>query len=249
MNDYQKKYQETRKTELELWKDMANKIVGSDEEEQVTFTYSTKIIEILNETGKNKASNHTFLPSGGGLDIIGASASHERDLIEINMDGATHIVNPKSLTFNRVEDNPEWWYYRLNCLPFSSSGVYEEEEDEDNEDSEKPYKSKRDKDIEELMKFHGEELLEVAPGDYRHRSYWDENHLGYDEYGRTIPLPHDARLVIRMNNGGDLVIFSKYSLYNQVSSTYDGRHNKMSEHEFFNHIVRAEKSVRDAETK
>ena len=74
-----------------------------------------------------------------------------------------------------------------------------------------------------------EALIEVGPLHYIDRSYWDE---GYYEGER---LPSNARLVTRYMKG-DFVIFSKTSFYNHASSTYDGRHNKMTTDEFREYI-------------
>ncbi|MEC0711340.1 hypothetical protein P8886_05165 [Bacillus haynesii] len=68
------------------------------------------------------------------------------------------------------------------------------------------------------------------------RSYWDLNHLGYDEYGVEIPLPQYARIVTRKFNGGAFVIFPKFSAYNHNPSTYDARHNKMDDYGFKQYI-------------
>jgi len=70
-----------------------------------------------------------------------------------------------------------------------------------------------------------EELTELTAGKYVSRRHWDEG-----EYNGG-PLPKGARVLTRYFKGS-FVIFSKSSPYNQKSSTYDGRHNKMSAVEF-----------------
>lgn len=242
MDEYQKKNEQTQKTQLKLWKNLILDLVGNYRPETIIFRNTEQIVNVLNEIGNSKASNHTFMPSGGGLDMENSSNAPEEDLIEINM-GIAHIVKPNSLTINLVSDNPEWWYLRLNCLHFPASGVYEKLEDETNTEVDS-YKSKMDRKLEERTKYYGEELVEVSPGEYIDRSHWDESFLGYDEDGNRIPLPEKARLVNRMQNGGDFVIFSKSSLYNQISSTYDGRHNLMDEEQFYKYIVEAENHTR-----
>lgn len=243
MDEYQKRYEQTQKTQLELWKKLILDLVGDYRPDTIIFRTTEQIVNVLDKIGKSKASNHTFMPSGGGLDVEGCSNASEEGLIDINM-GIAHIVKPNSLTINLVSDNPEWWYLRLNCAHFPASGVYEELEDETitEEDS---YKSKIDRELEGLAKYYGEELVEVSPGEYIDRSHWDESFLDYDEDGNRTPLPEEARLVNRMQNGGDFVIFSKFSLYNRTSSTYDGRHNLMDEEQFYEHIIDAENHTRE----
>ena len=69
--------------------------------------------------------------------------------------------------------------------------------------------------------------MEIRPGDYRPRSLWDEGNLGYDERGRELPLPKEARLVIRWFGGGVLIV-AKGSIWNGIAATYDGRHDRMT---------------------
>ncbi|WCH47028.1 serine/threonine protein kinase [Lysinibacillus sp. OF-1] len=205
--------------QLKLWKETALKLFDNSAD-SVSITNINQIISTLNTIGTSKASNHMFMPSGGGLDLIGARPSFEKGLVELNLDGTAKIVNPESLTFHPIGDDPQWWYYRLNTTPFPHSGVYEGISFEDDDE----------------LKFLGEELLEVEQGNYKERFYWDENHLGHDENGREIPLPDTARIVIRANNGGDYVIFPKFSAYNHNPRTYDARHNKMNGDTFEQYI-------------
>ncbi|MES9681661.1 serine/threonine protein kinase [Gottfriedia acidiceleris] len=244
MNDYQERYKEEQKEQLALWKELVEDIFGAELTETKRVSDPNNIIKILNKIGKSKALNHTFFPSGGGLDLSGATFSHENGRIEINFEGSTLIVNPSSLSFNPIGDNPEWWYFRLNTLPFKASGVYEEVEKDEEEN---PFKSQSDRDIEYLMSFAGEELLEVSPGEYENRGLWDQGHLGYDENGDEIRIPRSARIVTRKTNGGAFVIFPKMSVYNRTSGTYDGRHNKMTEEQFHEHISLAVKKLAEKE--
>ncbi|PIC57026.1 serine/threonine protein kinase [Sporosarcina sp. P12(2017)] len=229
MSDYEKNYNETKMKQLDLWGKMVTELLGSKSEDTVEITDKSQIIKDLNFIGKNKALNHAFMPSGGGLDLTGAVASNEKGLVELNFGGSALIVNPDSFTFHPVGDNPEWWYFRLNTSPFAPSGVYEVEEDDE---TEKTYKSALNREVAEDMKYYGEELLEIAPGDYIDRSFWDINHLGYNEYGEEIPLPKNARVVSRKYNGGAFVIFPKFSAYNHNPATYDARHNRVSDEKF-----------------
>ena len=216
--------------QLDLWKNTALKFFNN-EIKGVEVTDRAQIIQILNTLGTSKVMNHTFMPSGGGLDLAGAKYSYENGLIEINFDGSAKIVKPVSLTFHPISDNPEWWYYRLNTAPFTPSGVYEDDAFKDHDE----------------LKYYGEELVEVSPGNYIERAYWDMNYLGHDENGREIPLPGEARLVNRANNGGAYVIFPKFSSYNHNPRTYDGRHNKMSGKEFEQYITDIVNHLKDKE--
>lgn len=227
MTDYEENFNETKIKQLALWEEMITEIFGSKPDNTVEITDKRQIIKALNLIGKSKALNHTFMPSGGGLDLTSAIASTEKGLEELHFDESVTIVNFDSLTFHPLGDNSEWWYFRLNTSPFAPSGVYEIEDE-----TEKTYKSALDREVEEDMKYYGEEVLEIAPGEYIDRSFWDIHHLGYNEYGNEIPLPKNARVITRKYNGGAFVIFPKFSLYNHNPSTYDGRHNRMSNQQF-----------------
>lgn len=87
------------------------------------------------------------------------------------------------------------------------------------------------------MQFHGEELLEIKPGEYINPSFWDSDYIGYDENGDEIPFPQTARSVSRKHNGGDFVIFPRFSTYNSSPMTYDALHNKMTDKDFRNLVI------------
>lgn len=233
MSDYEKTYKEKKIKQLAEWEKMVIDLFGSKPDDTVEIFDKNEIINTLKFIGKSKALNHTFMPSGGGLDLTGAVVSNEKDLVELNFGGSAIIVNPNSLTFNSVGDNPEWWFFRLNTSPFEQSDVYKVENEEGFDES---YKFDIDKEVAENMKFYGEEVLEIAPAEYIDRSFWDIQHLGYDEYGKEIPLPVDARVVTRKHNGGAFVTFPKFSAYNFNSATYDARHNRVSDEQFAHYI-------------
>jgi hypothetical protein len=102
--------------------------------------------------------------------------------------------------------NPLWNYFRIDADELKPSGVYKSLEDYPNE-----------------------ELTELESGRYVDRGHWDNS-----EY-EGKPLPKSARVVTR-HLRGSFVIFSKSSFYNRKSSTYDGRHNKMTAKEFRSYI-------------
>jgi len=233
MEDYKKLYTEKKSKQLTLWKKMITQIFNGEYtnflrvNESLKIIDKNEIIQILKFVGENDALNHTFMPSGGGLDLSGAKDSFEDGLIELNFDESTLIVQPDSLLIHLIGDNPEWWYLRLDSLPFKESGVYKEQKITESE-----------KNIKTL--YHGEQVVELSPGEYIDRLHWEVNNLGYDEDGHEVPLPENARLVTRKYNGGSYVIFPKFSSYNHNPATYDARHNKVNDENFklyINNIV------------
>ena len=190
---------------MKRWSLSLQKVFPNGIPDHADWTDKKEITAVLNTIGIVN-TNHMFLPRGGGLDLEGASASHEAGCIELNTAGAT-VVKPKALHFEFIGKSIEWAYFRLEVGGLAPSGVYE------------------------TLDSAYEELTELTKGNYGSRSVIDEGHDGYDEDGNEKPLPEEARLVVRVLEGSFLVV-AKASPYNMTNSTYDGRHDKMSAAEF-----------------
>lgn len=180
------------------------------------------MLTILNKIGSVPNLNHTFSPTGGGLDLTAARLSKEPECIELDFDGIVSILKPRKLTFDSFGDDWEWAYFRIECSSLKPSGIYE------------------------ATTRKSEELTEINPAQYKERSVWDDGFFGRDENGDEIPLPRHARAVTRHFSGA-FVIFAKGSIYNANPGTYDARHNKMTEDEFRKHIQAAIDYVRNQE--
>ena len=72
---------------------------------------------------------------------------------------------------------------------------------------EQVFESELDKEVSWSMSYYGEEVLELEAGVYVDYAVREIGHLGYDEYGNSIPLPDSARTVHRGINGGSYAIF------------------------------------------
>lgn len=196
-----------RSSELPKWENFINEFFSNDIPERAEWTSSIEIMEILNRIGCSEIHNHTFFPSGGGLDLSGATSSHLPGILEVNFGQSIHYIKPKKIIFHSFPDaDYEWFYFRLETDALPPSGVYAE------------------------LDLDYEELVELGPSQYINRVHWDSGEYN----GRR--LPQSARLVTRELKG-DFVIFSKASLYNQNSGTYDARHNRMSDEEFKDYII------------
>lgn len=200
------------KQDLNNWEKLINSIFNNNVPKRKEWTDLNNIIDILSAIGTNKAMNHAFMPGGGGDDLSNANSSYENYCIELRFGSSIEIVKPSKLTFHSFENYPDWSYFRLDCTGLLPTGVYNSVGTE------------------------FEELTEISPLQYVNRSVWDEGYYGSDENGNPEPLPHGSRTVMRLVKDGALVIFSKSSIYNRIPENYDGIHNKMSNHEFENHI-------------
>ncbi|POZ55432.1 hypothetical protein LYSIN_00215 [Lysinibacillus sphaericus] len=198
--------EEFREKQLPLWEEMIKSLFKDNVPLEREWVEKESIIEVLNYIGTNKALNHTFLPDGGGLDLEGCSPSNERECIEVNLGGIGHILKPKRLKFQWFENADFEWAYFML-------------------EADKLAPSG----VYENIPFKEEELVELEKGFYISRSHWDSNEFNGER------LPDSARLVGRYTSG-QFAIFSKASIYNGVSSTYDGRHDKASVEAFAQYI-------------
>jgi hypothetical protein len=195
-----------RKASLGAWKKLTERL--SSGAARVEWTVADDIIRVLNEIGEDAPENHAHMPILGGLDFTGAKPSHEKGCIEMRFHDSIRLVRPAHLSLTVTKDDPlrEWAFFWLQTAPLERTGV--------------DLSASNDR----------EELTEIAPGIYRERWCWDENSLGYDEDDYEIPLPREARLVVRILRGAFLIV-PKAGGYNS-SDIYDGRHDRMGETRF-----------------
>ena len=73
-----------------------------------------------------------------------------------------------------------------------------------------------------------EDLMELITGEFVEREKENDDDV-FEKFHRYVTIILS----------GSIVIFSKNSVYNAVSSTYDGRHNKMSAETFRKYIIDA----------
>ncbi|OMD21326.1 hypothetical protein BJP48_30110 [Paenibacillus odorifer] len=208
---------EFRDSQLPEWEKLINYLFGSPTPENEVITDIKEIKKTLKKIAKSDASNHTFMPDSGGMDLTGCTKSEESGCLELDFDGITHIVKPKKLIFQSFPDVPlEWSYFNLIVDKLPPSGVYENDDD------------------------YYEELTELYPNEYISRGYYDAG-----EYNGK-PLPEDARVVLRYFKGS-FVIFSKASIYNLADPLkgYNGTHEKYGEEMFENAIERISKALKE----
>lgn len=177
---------------------------------QTTWTNIDAICTVLNEISKIKALNHMFFPTGGGHTITGVSRAAERDMIALHVgEKIAEILKPAKLTFESFGSDTRWSYFRLEAAPVSPTGI------EDALDSDGI----------------SEALTEIYPGEYAPYTCWDCKEINGDQ------LPESARPITRFLKGA-FVFFSTRSVYNGDPSTYDARHNTMTEEAFRSYIER-----------
>jgi serine/threonine protein kinase len=215
-------------TKLQVWLEESNDFAASNPQQweetlRQLFPYglpthtewkdSNDIVRILNLIGPTPNLNHLFYPDGGGNDLSEAKMSrHEAGCIEFKASGWS-LIKPSKLSFEGVENDAEWSYFRLELAELEPCGVYEARDDTDYV---RPC----------------EEVTEIDNETYAERSCWDEDRYDDDE------LPENARTVVRWFSGS-IVIFQKTSFYNLANGrldAYNGRHSKLNAVRFRKHI-------------
>jgi hypothetical protein len=162
-----------------------------------------QIIEVLRKVVE-KTNNHALLPRGGGMDLLSVRSSHESGCIELSVaEREVYVVRPKRLIFEHIEHSPKDSFFLLELDTLAPSGIYGN------------------------LGLDYEELVELPAVGYVEREVWDRGYTGYDESGHEIPIPDEARLVVR-DLKRKVMLVSKGSLCNSIPETYDGRHSNMT---------------------
>ena len=164
------------------------------------------IIKILNDIGSMPGLNHMFLPIGGGKDIETAKCANEESCICLVAGGCNYIFKPHKLELENYGKSDYRWSYFRLQL--------------------EPIEPISDAIYEDCREL----LIEDFPG-----HYIASDLANYGRYNDGTEFPKGYRQVDRFLNGS-FVIFSKQSVYNHISGTYDARHNKMSSIEFRHYI-------------
>jgi serine/threonine-protein kinase len=219
------------------WAHMIRNLSGGGSPSRVIWTNLGSIIEVLNACARMPDANHMFYPTRGGNDLEGAELASEEGCIALIAGGGPEIVRPRRLLLELIPAQVEWSYFRLEVDELEPA-LDRDDDDHDDVDGDVVEEDQRDHRVatrDSLGFGEVEEAVEIAPGEYIERMYWDEGWYGYDEGGEPLPLPASARLVSRCLRG-DFVIFAKLSPYNLDSSTYDARHAKLSTDQFREYI-------------
>ncbi len=195
---------------LAEWTEVQQILFPAEAPTRATWTQMDSICSVLNEIAKVQSLNHMFYPSGGGNTITGVSRATEHGMIALHVGKKiAELLKPAKLTYESFGYDANWNYFRLEVAPVEPTG------------------------IQGALGHDGisETLTELVPGQYVSYRHWDNN----DYSGQ--PLPPESRPISRFLKGC-FVFFSTRSIYNGDPSTYDARHNAMTEDEFRHYIER-----------
>lgn len=203
----QAKRDQVRSKFLSAWRSVVEELAPSCS--TISWTALPDIVRVLALVGRQAPDNATILPLGTMMDLTRAAPSSEPGCVELGFgfDDGGRVVRPAELQLVVPEGDPlrEFAYFRLKLAPLAPSGVSDET----------------------TLPF--EEVVEVSPGEYVNFSQWEEGTLGPDADGDELPMPAEARRVVRHFNGV-LVITSKGSWLE--SNAENLRHNERTAAEF-----------------
>lgn len=203
---------------LHQWFEIQSKLFPASIPQRVLWEKIEDIIGVLRIICTFDNLNHMFYPDGGGNDLEDARFANEPGCIELDFE-FIHIIKPKRLLFESFGEDFTWNYFRLETEELEPSKVYKE------------HFNGKENEYRRSM----EALTEVSPGEYEEYAY--KENCYYDEDFDQEKLK-TMRNVSRWLNGS-FVIFAKRSIYNLTSSTYDGRHNKMTTDKFREYIQKS----------
>lgn len=195
-----------QKSNYSEWKYLQNRLFPKTVPLHAEWRDIDSIIKILNDIGSMPGLNHMFLPTGGGQDVESAKCANEEGCICLVAGGCNYILKPHRLELENYGKRDYRWSYFRLQL--------------------EPIEPISNAIYEDCR----ESLIEDFPG-----NYIESNLASYGRYDDGTEFPKGYRQVDRFLNGS-FVIFSKQSVYNRISGTYDARHNKMSSMEFRHYI-------------
>lgn len=190
------------------WKFIYSSLFKHTTPSRAFFYNINDIIKALNLISRLPNMNHTFLPDGGGLDFVNVEKATENGCIRLYFEPASYmIIKPKFLIIEHFGNDYIFNYFRLESCELKS--LFSDKTND----------------------FNCEWMIEDYPGHYVQSMYED---YGYYNDGET-KLPKGFKFVRRYSTSS-FVIFAKSSIYNDISSTYDARHNQIDHEKFRNYI-------------
>ena len=210
-------YHDQSLQQVKEWEFLVERIFGESIPSRTEYHNPEHIVRVLNLLGQSRTLNHMLFPDGGGLDFTHAEVAAETGFIYIYCGTIINLLKPRSLYFESFPD-PRWNYFMIECEEVDPiDGIY--------------------------ISHHGDqELVEDYPGHYVKS---DDCMYNVYDYETGEPLPADAKVVCRFTKGNFLIVM-KTCTYNQIPSTYDGRHSLMTNEEFRQYIFKLQSLLSSA---
>jgi len=206
LETWKRVFNDKEQCQINEWRFLNRLLFGEVKVSSIRIVDIESIIYTLNVLSRLPVMNHMMVSTGGGLDLDGAEPAAESGCMFLINNPFYTLVKPKCLYYETFDD-VRWNYFLLET---EEMPVVVGSEITRNE----------------------ERVVEDYPGHYV--SAVDACYKVYD-YDTGKPLPSGSRVIYRCLKGKFLVVL-KRGPYNQISSTYDGRHGNCTAAEFREYI-------------
>ncbi|MGO8224748.1 hypothetical protein HA464_06730 [Rhizobium leguminosarum bv. trifolii] len=199
MDEFQKKQEDYQKHLDKIWRTAIHEAFGDEVPRSRSWSNPYDLADVLRHFMEG---NYSYLTPDGHLPLMGVSIHEDgkRLLFDLSETGLLEMLLDRA-TFEYIEKEPIESFFLLDLKSMPPSGVYDEVRD-------------------------NEQVVRVDGVDYDY-SLAEHGIWEHDEEGNEIPLPDDAKTVLRLLNG-KLLIVSKGSMWNHSNKTWAGIHATMS---------------------
>ena len=194
------------------WDSIRNFLLPELVPSRCIWTDPADISDVLHLVASSAKHNHMMLPSGGGMDLLGARVRPNAEEIELIFEiksNSAYVVKPRNLVYEIFGDSM-WDYLYLETETGQPSGL-----------SFDKWPASTDY----------EEVIESSSG-----VLYDLDALMTGEWG-SAGEPEAWRRVVRYKAGAFLIVHRR-SHYNMNTATYDGRHSQCNCDQFRDYIKR-----------
>lgn len=155
--------------------------IGSMMDEERRWTSLDSIVEVVGDAIAADVDLHAMWPGEGESEVDDVGRSREPGCIEFAARGGNvHVLKPKELRLEVFPDAHSYFWLDFDVLP--GSGVHAANHPG------------------------AKEAVTDLGSSYVSRSYWEEGSLSYEEH---VPLPAEARPVVRHLRSGSLLFVAK----------------------------------------
>lgn len=211
MDEFEKQRMEYQRRLDVLWNDAIRAAFGSAPPTSRTWSDPYDCVEVLQPFMKG---NYSFLPPNGHLPLDGVEVHDDGNKLLFNL-SETGLMEtaPRALRFEYIENAPIESFFLLELRQMQPTGLYE------------------------TVDGYSEQVARIDGEDYDY-GVMEHGVWQHDEDGNEVPVPEDAKTVLRLLSG-KLLIVSQGSMWNHTNSNWNGRHNAMTADEIRSVIERS----------
>ncbi len=210
MDEFEKKQQDYQKHLDSVWSKAIQNAFGKEPPRSKGWSDPFDVANVLRHFMEG---NYAYLPPDGHLPLFGVDIHEDgkRLLFDLSESGLLEMIADRA-TFEYIEKAPIESFFLLELKSMRPSGLYHEVRA-------------------------NEQVVRVDGVDYDY-SIVEHGVFEHDEDGNEVPLPEDAKTVLRLL-GGSLLIVSKGSMWNHSDETWAGIHARKNPAEIRSDIEHA----------